>query len=91
MNAAYLRLKNIQIGYNLSANMLARLKVVKGARIYVSGENLWTWSPLYRILDNIDVENATAPSDQLFSTSNAGDGYNYPQLKGYNLGLSVTF
>ncbi|WP_223816080.1 SusC/RagA family TonB-linked outer membrane protein [Adhaeribacter rhizoryzae] len=91
MNAAYLRLKNIQIGYNLSPNMLARLKVVKGARIYLSGENLWTWSPLYKILDNVDVENATAPSDQLFSSSNAGDGYNYPMLKSVNLGLSVTF
>jgi TonB-linked SusC/RagA family outer membrane protein len=91
MNAAYLRLKNIQIGYNLSSSLVAKLKIVKAARVYVSGENLWTWSPLYRILDNVDVENATAPSDQLFSTSNAGDGYNYPQLKGYNLGLSVTF
>jgi hypothetical protein len=91
MNAAYLRMKNLQIGYNLSPQLLGRLKVVKGARVYVSGENLWTWSPLYRILDNVDVENATAPSDQLFTTSSFGDGYNYPHLKSFNLGLSVTF
>ncbi|GEO03337.1 SusC/RagA family TonB-linked outer membrane protein [Adhaeribacter aerolatus] len=91
MNAAYVRLKNIQIGYNLSPSLVARLKVVKGGRVFLSGENLWTWSPLYRILDNVDVENATAPSDQLFTSSNAGDGYNYPLLKSLNLGLSVTF
>ena len=91
MDAAYLRLKNLQIGYTVSPQLLEGLKVVKGARIYFSAENIWTWSPLYKIMDNIDVENATAPSDQLFTSSNAGDGYNYPMLKSYNLGLSVTF
>lgn len=91
MDASYIRLKNFQLGYTFSDEALSKLKVVKNARVYVSGENLWTWSPLYKILDNIDVENATAPSDQLFTSSNAGDGYNYPILKSFTFGLSVTF
>ncbi|MBF9254482.1 TonB-dependent receptor [Pontibacter sp. 172403-2] len=90
MNAAYVRLKNFQVGYNLPLDLISRIKL-KAARIYVSGDNLWTWSPLYKIVKNIDVENATAPSDQLFTSSNAGDGYNYPLLRSYTLGLSVTF
>jgi hypothetical protein len=91
MNAAYIRLKNIQIGYTFSPEMLEGLKIIRGARVYISAENIWTWSPLYRTMDNVDVENATAPSDQLFTSSNAGDGYNYPMLKGFTFGISATF
>jgi TonB-linked SusC/RagA family outer membrane protein len=91
MNAAYIRLKNIQVGYDFSKEQLSALKGVQSARIFFSGENIWTRSPLYKIVDNIDVENGTAPSDQLFTGSNAGDGYNYPMLKSFTLGLSVTF
>ncbi|MEX2592388.1 MAG: TonB-dependent receptor [Anditalea sp.] len=91
MNAAYIRLKNLQIGYNLPQNLFSGLKIIKGGRIYLSSDNLWTWSPLYKNVNNIDVENATAPSDQLFTSSNSGDGYNYPMLKSFTLGLSVTF
>jgi hypothetical protein len=58
----------------------------------VTGENLWTWSPLYDYADNIDVENATAPSDQFANPGgNSGDGYNYPMLKSFNIGATVTF
>src|SRR5690606_19145480 len=91
MNAAFIRLKNFQIGYNLPTSLFSRINVIKGAKIYFSAENIWSWSPLYRIVDNIEVETATAPSDQLFADSNAGDGYKYPMLKSMTLGLSVTF
>ena len=91
MNAAYIRLKNIQFGYNFPANMLRNIKGLQAARVFVAGENILTFSPLYKIVDNIDVENVTAPSDQVFTGSNAGDGYNYPMLKSYTLGINVTF
>ena len=58
--------------------------------IYISGENLWAWSPLYRLTKDIDVENAVV-SDQVFTTTNAGDGYNYSMMKGITFGLSITF
>jgi hypothetical protein len=60
------------------------------ARVYVSAENIWTYSPLYKVTKDIDPEN-TGPSDQLFTTTNAGDAYNYPILKGVTFGLSITF
>ena len=102
MNAAYLRLKNVQLGYNLPARLSSRLGA-QATRLYVTGENLWTWSPLYKYADNIDVENATAPSDRQFVTNpntlnaagaftdNSGDGYNYPILRSYNFGVTLTF
>lgn len=90
MNAAYVRLKNFQVGYDLPEHLTSRLGS-SAARIYFSGDNLWTWSPLYKTANNIDVENATAPSDQLFTSGNAGDGYNYPMLKSLTMGISVTF
>lgn len=88
-NIAYVRLKNIQLGYSLSGNLISKIGA-ENARIYLSGENLWTWSPLYKITRDIDVEN-TGPSDLKLSSGDSGDGYNYPMLKSLSLGLSVTF
>ena len=59
----------------------------------MSGENLWTYSPLYKIVGkgHIDVEN-TGPSDQVFNPDgNAGDGYNYPMMSSTSFGISITF
>ena len=89
-NVAYLRLKNIQLGYNLPSKWASKIKAAN-ARVYISGENLLTWSPLYKLTKDIDVE-SIGPSDQLFSPGgNAGDGYNYPMMKSVTFGLSITF
>jgi TonB-linked SusC/RagA family outer membrane protein len=88
-NIAYVRLKNIQFGYNLPKNLISKIKA-DNVRIYFSGENLLTLSPLYKYSRDLDVE-STGPSDQLFTSGNSGDGYNYPMMKNVTLGLSVTF
>ncbi|NRF41499.1 TonB-dependent receptor [Pedobacter foliorum] len=89
-NVAYLRLKNLQIGYNLPARLISRIGA-RSAKVFFSGENLFTYSPLYKVVKTIDVENAV-PSDQdLNSGSTNGDGYNYPLMKSYSLGLSLGF
>ncbi|NJK97606.1 MAG: hypothetical protein HC905_24285 [Bacteroidales bacterium] len=91
-NIAYIRLKNIQIGYALPQRLISKIKA-NDIKVYISGENLWTYSPLYKLVgnDHIDVEN-TGPSDQVFNPGgNSGDGYNYPMLKSVSFGLSVTF
>lgn len=89
-NIAYIRMKNIQFGYNLPKNLISKIRA-NDVRVYISGENLWTWSPLYDLVRHIDVEN-TGPSDQVFNPGgNSGDGYNYPMLKSVTLGLSIVF
>jgi len=88
-NVAFIRLSNIQFGYNLPKSLISKIGA-GDVKVFFSGENLWAYSPMYKLVKGIDVEN-TVPSDQLFTSSNAGDGYNYPMLKSVSFGLSITF
>ena len=89
MNAAYLRLKNIQVGYNLPSEWIKKLHLTN-VGIYLSGENLFTWSPLYKYSKDVNVSNI-GESDKDLTSSNSGDGYNYPMMKSFSIGLNVTF
>ncbi len=89
-NVAYLRLKNIQFGYNLPRKIVSKIGS-SAARVYVSAENIWSLSPLYKHTRDFDVESAVA-SDQVFNPGgNSGDAYNYPIMKSVTCGLSITF
>jgi hypothetical protein len=89
-NAAYIRLKNIQLGYNLPTSLLSKARIT-AARVYVSGANLWVWSPMFKITDhNIDPESIHG-SDRVLTAGRNGDVQNYPILKSITVGLSVTF
>jgi TonB-linked SusC/RagA family outer membrane protein len=88
-NVAYVRMKNLQVGYNLPAAITSKMRMSR-ASIYFSGENLFTYSPMHKITRDIDVEN-TGDSDQDLADSNQGDGLNYPMLKSYSVGLTITF
>lgn len=83
-NAAYLRLKNLSIGYTLATPLLARLHV-SNLRFFLSGQNLLTWTKLSKAFDP-----ETIVDDMDVSTSN-GNGFVYPVEKTYSGGLSITF
>lgn len=99
-NVAYIRLKNLQIGYSLPKDLIAPVGM-QAARLYLSAENLWCWSPLYKRTKNFDVANIYGEDREAKSAandggknsiiSNGGQAYNYPVLKGISLGLSLTF
>lgn len=74
-NTAYVRLKNIQLGYTFPKSVLHALGV-SNLRIYYSGENLLTFDSM-KI--NIDPE---ATSQRLSS---------YPLLSTHAFGINVTF
>ncbi|MES2797851.1 MAG: TonB-dependent receptor [Bacteroidota bacterium] len=89
-NVRYMRLKNIQLGYNFPRKIASKIGASTG-RVFISAENIWSLSPLHKITKDFDVESAVA-SDQVFSPGgNSGDAYNYPIMKSVTLGLSVTF
>ncbi len=88
-NAAYLRMKNLQIGYNLPRGLIKKWGM-NATKLFVSGENLGTWSPLYKLTRDLDVENL-GQSDSVVTNGNSGNGYNYPILKSITVGLSATF
>lgn len=81
-NVAYLRLKNLTLGYTLPISK----KVLNKVRVYFSGENLFYWSPLKKYCKTIDPELAITSSTYY---SNSGLGYGYS--KSFSVGLDVTF
>ena len=76
-NAAYLRIKNITLGYTLPDNIAKKLHV-SSLRLYATGTNLFTFSPLYK--NNPD---RTIDPEQL------GNGNDYPFTKTYVFGLDI--
>ena len=64
----------------------------RSVRVYFSGENLFTYSPMYKIVKNtIDVENAVPADQDLNAGTTTGDGYNYPLLKSFSFGINLGF
>ncbi len=88
-NVAYLRLKNLQLGYNLPAKLISKINMTQ-ARIYLSAENIWTYSPMYKVTHNLDVENIQG-SDRVLTDGSNGNGNNYPIMKGWTIGLNIAF
>jgi TonB-linked SusC/RagA family outer membrane protein len=88
-NAAYIRLKNIQLGYHLPVKLIQKIGL-KDTRVFISGENLWTWSPMFKYTKNFDPESIDG-SDRVVSDGTTGNGNNYPMLKTITIGISATF
>lgn len=59
-NAAYLRLKNITLGYTIP-QILLRKAGISRLRIYLQGENLLTFTPLIDSFDPETINNMTYP------------------------------
>lgn len=88
-NAAYIRLRNIQLGYTLPQRLVSKIHA-RDLKVYVSAENLWTWSPMYKWTRDTDVTSIYG-SDRDLSGGTSGDGYNYPMLKAVSIGLTLNF
>lgn len=88
MDVSYIRLKNLQVGYTLPTKWTDAIHMKK-VSVFFSGENLWTWSPMYKHTRDIDVTANIYGNDATLSTT--GDGYNYPTLRSFSVGLNLTF
>ncbi|QBQ43065.1 TonB-dependent receptor [Sphingobacterium psychroaquaticum] len=90
-NARYTRLKNLTVDYTIPADVLKKYGVGQ-MRVYLSGENLFFWSPLKKHAPNYDPEQITAgDSDYSAVTGTDGQGYGYPMTKSYTVGLNISF
>jgi len=83
-NAAYLRLKNVQLGYTLPESFSSRLGMKK-TRFYVSGQNLLTFSKVKFVDPELSEFNSNMES------SGANSGRAYPTMVYYGFGLDITF
>jgi len=75
---AYVRLKNLTLGYSLPMVLLEKANVSR-ARVFVSGENLFTLTKLRS--DYIDPEQAAGETN----------GRAYPFSKTFSFGIDITF
>ena len=90
-NIAYVRLKNLQIDYTFNKKFCDKLHL-QDLKIYLAGENLLTWTPLNKHTKMYDPEGISAGDADFRSTANTdGDGYGYPILSSYTIGINVTF
>jgi TonB-linked SusC/RagA family outer membrane protein len=74
-SAAFTRLKNVQIGYNLPGKVASSLGFLRGLRLYVAGTNVLTFTK-WRGLDPEDANR---------------DGSIIPPARTFSLGLNATF
>jgi len=88
-NVAYVRLKNLTFGYNLPQSLISKVKIVN-AKVYFTGQNFWTWSPMYKHIKTLDPEVIEGADPDLGAGGN-GKGMSYPMLKTFTLGINVTF
>lgn len=74
-NAAYVRMKNLQLGYSFKKKLLNKAGIER-LRIYFSGENLFELSKLNK---NFDPELTDA------------SGFVYPIMRSFSCGVNLTF
>lgn len=78
LDASYLRMKHVELGYAFP-NELTQNIGLSNLRVYVSGQNLLTFT---KFVDGFDPEDA-----QTFNNVNDS----YPQAKSFTMGLNVSF
>ena len=85
-NIAYLRFKNLTVGYTLPESLTKKIALEK-VRLYFSGENLYYWSPLKKNTKYIDPESAFRRR----AKNEAQDHSSYPWMKTFMFGIDITF
>lgn len=75
LDGSFVRLKTVELGYNLSESILQKTRVLTGCRIYVSAFNLATWAKEIKW------------TDPEFN----GGYFNYPPSRVINFGASIKF
>lgn len=87
LNAAYARLKNVQLGYTLRPEMTKKIGL-DHVRFYLTGQNLFTWT---KMKVGFDPEISEFNSSLDTADGKVNSGRVYPNLKVYALGLDLRF
>lgn len=82
-NGSFLRIKNIQVGYNLNKQLCRKIGI-SSCRIYVGGQNLYTFTKY----SGLDPELADLTGSPL---SSGIDFAKYPQPRTYLAGMNIKF
>ena len=85
-DASYIRLKNLTLDYTFPSALTQKIHIEK-IRVYFSGENLLTFTPLHIHAPMYDPEGLGKDTDY----GGGGEGNVYPLLKTFTFGLNLTF
>jgi TonB-linked SusC/RagA family outer membrane protein len=83
-NAAYIRLKNLQIGYTFPKKLMQKI-YVDNLRVYVSANNIWTHSKIKGMFDPETLYSYDS------SVGYGGYGKMYPLCKTLCVGVNLNF
>ncbi len=86
-NASYIRLKNLQVGYTIPANIMGKIGM-QSCRVFFSAENLWTGTKLSKLFDPETINGGNTDSEANQFIKNGGNAY--PLSRTYSFGLSLT-
>ena len=81
-DGSYLRLNNLQLGYNLPESVLKKIKI-SGCEVYLSGQNLWVLTRY----SGLDPEVSTKHS----ALTPGFDYSSYARNRVYQLGVNIEF
>ncbi|NMH86876.1 TonB-dependent receptor [Flavivirga algicola] len=84
LNAKYIRLKTLQLGYDLKSTLFKNQDYISGCKLFLSGVNLFTISDVLDYFDPEDVVNQD-------NSVNGYTGAAYPLQRTYSLGVNVQF
>jgi TonB-linked SusC/RagA family outer membrane protein len=73
-DASFVRLRNLNLGYSLPKSLLEKIHVLKGVKVFVQGQNLFTWTK-WR---GLDPEN-----------NSVYGRFQYPNARTYTAGINV--
>jgi TonB-linked SusC/RagA family outer membrane protein len=82
-DGSFLRLKTVSLGYKVPVDLLKRTKVIKSARVYVSAQNLYTWTNYSGYDPEVSVRNSALTPGFDYSA--------YPRARTITFGINSTF
>lgn len=81
-DGSYARIKNIQLGYDFCNRVIKKNKIISQCRLYLSAQNLFTFTNYSGLDPEIGSSNATV---------NGIDSGFYPQARVWTVGLNLKF
>jgi hypothetical protein len=83
-DAGWVRLRNVSMSYNIPASVLKHVKLIKGATVSVTGNNLW----LKTNFTGFDPENSSTSAD---SNADGFAGFSYPGVRSFFATININF
>lgn len=89
-DGSYLRLKNVQIGFTIPEKVMSKLHI-KTLRLYVTGQNLWTWTKYTGLDPEMHVSDNVRRDTYGGDVAAGIDWGTYPSARSYIIGLNLNF